>query len=43
MKTMTLNEFKEQYSGNEIGYFYLSDENNQNINFFLKRLKEKQN
>ena len=39
MKTMTLNEFKEQYSGNEIGYFYLSDENNLEYKLFSEEIK----
>lgn len=39
MKTMTLNKFKEQYSGNEIGYFYLSDENNLEYKLFSEEIK----
>lgn len=40
MKTMTLNEFKEQYSGNEIGYFYLSNGNNLEYKLFSEEIKK---
>lgn len=40
MKTMTLSEFKEQYLGNEIGYFYLSNDKNLEYKLFSEEIKK---
>ena len=40
MKTMTLNEFKEQYLGDEIGYFYLSSNNDLEYKLFSEEIKK---